>query len=86
MKKILAILLLGLGLSGCAGMELTSVSVGVGHAHSHYYPRYYYSPPYPAYRQRVIIRERVIVKQPHRHTQYCDHNRNDRRRDRRHRN
>ncbi len=87
MKKILAIIILGLGLSGCAGMELSSVSVGVsnGHYGHHYYPSYYYAHPTVVYRQRVIVQRPVIVQ--HNHTvvrpQNNQHDRRDRR-DRRH--
>ena len=92
MKKILAVIILGLGLSGCAGMELSSVSVGVssgyhghyGHYRHHYYPNYYYAPPpVVVYRQRVVVRPQP---QRHVHGPSCNH-RQDRRHDRnRHRN
>jgi hypothetical protein len=85
MKKMLAVIILGLGLSGCAGMELTSVSVSAGHHYPHYYPRHYYTPPV-VYRRPVIVQHNHTVVRPHqnhRRHDRRDHRRDDRRRDRR---
>ncbi len=92
MKNILLIAIL-FALSGCAGMELSSVSVGVGVGHyDHYYRPHYYRPHYyPRYYQRpVIIHRHTVRPRPHHvtptpprqhrpHDRQRDHRRGDRR-------
>ena len=93
MNKLFLVVIAALGLSGCAGMDLTSVEVGVS-SHTHYrpyrshvyvYPHYYYTPrPVIIHRHyHTTPRVRHHVRE-HRRDQRRDHRR-DHRRDRRHR-
>ncbi len=84
MKNILLIATLFI-LSGCAGMELSSVSVGVGVGHYQHYPYGRYAPYYyPHYYQRpVIIHRHTVRPRPHHVTPPPQHRPRDRQRDHR---